>query len=421
MVRLGRSLVAGFLFLVVPVRAQETCGLTQVTNTTGGNTFSLSAAIDAAGNRIAFASNAPLLGPNTNLEIFLWDASSGFTQITNTTSGGSVNPAIDAIGNRIAFESNADPLGSNSDGNFEIFLWDASTGLAQITNTTSGSSVYPAINAAGDRIAFVSSANLVGSNSDGSTEIFLWDASAGLSQITNATSGTSFYPAINAVGNRISFVSSSNLVGSNSDGNSEIFLWDASTGFTQITNTSVLAGNSGISAINAAGNRIAFESNTNLLGSNGDANSEIFLWDASAGFTQITNTTIGTSLLPAIDAAGDRIAFRSDAPLVSNSDRNLEIFLWDASAGLTQITNTTGGNSDSPAINAAGNRIAFHSDTDPLGSNGDRNSEIFLFSCPPPLVAAAVPAVSPLGLGVLAVLLGLAAAWTLRRRLTLGN
>ena len=201
----------------------------------------------------------------------------------------------------------------------------------------------------------------MGSNSDGNSEIFLWDASAGLSQITNTTSGTSFYPAINAVGNRISFVSRSNLVGSNGDGNSEIFLWDSSTGFTQITNTSVLAGNSGISAINAAGNRIAFESNTNLVGSNGDANSEIFLWDASTGLTQITNTTIGTSLLPAIDAAGDRIAFRSDAPLVSNSDRNSEIFLWDASTGFTQVTNTTDGNSDSPAINAAGNRIAFHS------------------------------------------------------------
>jgi len=395
--------------------------LTQVTNTTGGNTFNLIPAIDAAGNRIAFESNADLLGTDAsgNIEIFLWDASTGFTQITSTTSGVSLNPAIDAAGNRIAFESNADPLGSNGDGNSEIFLWDVSTGLAQITNTTSGNSVSPAINAAGNRIAFVSSTDLVGSNSDGNSEIFLWDASTGLSQITNTTSGISVSPAINAAGNRIAFVSSTNLVGSNSDGNSEIFLWDVSTGFTQITNTSIFTGNSGSPAINAAGNRITFESNANLVGINSGGNSEIFLWDASTGFTQITNTTSGISVLPAIDAAGNRIAFRSDAPLGSNSDGNSEIFLWDASTGFTQITNTTSGNSETPAINAAGNRIAFHSDADPLGSNGDRNNELFLASCPLPV--AAIPAVSPLGLGALAVLLGLAAAWTFRRRMTLGR
>jgi Tol biopolymer transport system component len=130
--------------------------------------------------------------------------------------------------------------------------------------------------------------------------------------------------------------------------------------------------------------------------------------------TQITNTTVGNNFSPAINATGSRIAFVSNSDLVGgNADGNSEIFLWDASTGFSQITNTTSGISETPAINAAGNRIAFHSDADLVGTNGDRNNEIFLASCV--VAAAEIPAVSPLGLGALTLLLGLAAAWTFRK------
>jgi Tol biopolymer transport system component len=416
--RLGRPLVAGCLFLaaVISVQAQQTCSLTQITNTTGNNLFNRNTepAINAAGDRIAFASNFNLAGTNadSNFEIFLWDASTGFTQITNTSSGGNDAAAINAAGDRIAFESNADPLGSNSDGNIEIFLWDASTGLTQITNSTTGTNRVPAINAVGNRVTFASTANLLGSDADGSFEIFLWDASTGLTQITQNPRG-SFAPTINAAGNRITFDSNANFTGGNSDFNFEIFLWDASTGISQVTNTS--GGNSGIPVINATGNRIAFDSN---VGSADGVTSQIFLWDSSTGVVQITNTAGRPSVLPTIDAAGNRVAFRSDANLAgSNGEGRTEIFLWDATSGFTQVTDTTSGFSDLPAINAAGNRIAFQSNANPLGSNGDGNTEIFLASCPGGAqVEVSIPAVSPLGLGILAVLLGLAAAWILRRR-----
>jgi Tol biopolymer transport system component len=386
--------------------------LTQITNTTGGNTFSFDPSVATGGNRIAFGSNADLLGTNSdgNSEIFLWDAANGFTQTTITAGGGSFSPSINSLGNRIAFESNADPLGSNADGNLEIFLWDAGIGLIQITNTISGSNRTPSIDAAGDRIAFWSNTDPLGSNADGNFEIFLWDAANGLTQITHSTGQDSYTPSINADGSRIAFVSTADLLGTNGDKNFEIFLWDSSAGLTQITNTSIFSGNNGDPSINAAGDRIAFDSN---VGSSDGVSDAIFLWKASTGITQITNG--GNSVLPAIDAAGDRIVFRSTAPLVNNGDGNTEIFLWDASTGFTQISNTTNGNSDSPAIDSTGTRIAFASTSDLLGNNGDGNQEIFLASCAP-FAVAAIPAVSPLGLGALTALLGLAAAWTLRRR-----
>ena len=133
----------------------------------------------------------------------------------------------------------------------------------------------------------------------------------------------------------------------------------------------------------------------------------------------MTHINPPSSVLPDINAAGDRIVFRSTTnPLGSNGDGNNEIFLWDAATGLTQITNTTSSFvSDSPSINAAGNRIAFSSTADLVGSNGDRTQEIFLATCGSlPIQEEPIPAVSPLGLAALAVLLGLAAAWTLRRK-----
>src|SRR6185503_8492000 len=99
--RFGRPLVAVFSFLVAvaAVRAQETCRV---------------------------------------------------TQITNATSGSSLDPSIDAAGTRIAFSSNTDPLGSNGDGSYEIFLWDAATGFTQITNIDSPFILTPRINGAGN-------------------------------------------------------------------------------------------------------------------------------------------------------------------------------------------------------------------------------------------------------------------------------
>jgi Tol biopolymer transport system component len=405
MERLGGPLVAGILFLaaVVPVRGQATCSLTQITNTAGGNVVNLNPAVNAAGNRIAFDSNADLLGSNGDggFEIFLWDTSTGFTQITNFNGAFSSNPAINAAGTRVAFHSSG----------AEIFLWDTSTGLTQITNT-GGGSLFATINATGTRIAFHSDADLLGSNGDGNTEIFLWDFSAGFTQITNTIGSESFFPAINASGTRIAFQSETNPLGSNSDGNFEIFLWDASTGLTQITNTS--SGVNSLPAINAAGDRIAFESSADLVGSNNDGNNEIFFWDASTGFTQITNTVNVNSFAPAINAAGNRIAFESNANLLGNGSDSVEIFLWDAISGLTQVTNSNA-NSASPSIDAAGTRIAFSSSANFLGSNSDGNNEIFLASCQLPQSEVAIPTVSSLGLGILATLLGLAAAWTLRR------
>jgi Tol biopolymer transport system component len=412
--RLRRALVAGGLFLATTVsaQAQSTCRLTQITNSIG----SVNPSINSTGTRIAFASSDNLTGGNGDggWEIFLWDAATGLTQITEMDDPFVPAVEINGAGDRMVFASSSNPLGTNGDGNVEIFLWDASAGLTQITNTTSGDSSAADINEAGNRIVFNSNAPL-GTSADGNREIFLWDAATGLTQITNSTGGDNFLPSIDANGTRIAFQAENNALGGNLDGNFEIVLWDSSTGLTQITHTT--NGDNFVASINDAGNRIAFASNVATV--EGVPSFDIFLWDAATGFQPITEVFARTSYFPAINGVGNRIAFESQADLVGgNGDGSQEIFLWESSTGFTQITNSPnipGAHTSRPSINPIGDQIAFVSSGNLVGTNGDGSIEVFLASCPL-IVETSIPAVSPLGLAALIVLLGLAAAWTLRRR-----
>ena len=94
-------------------------------------------------------------------------------QITNEVIGDSNTPSINPDGTRIAFTSNADIIGGNPDGNFEIFLFDTLGAFTQITDEAAGDSILPSINEDGTRIAFFSNSNIRGGNPDGNFEIYL--------------------------------------------------------------------------------------------------------------------------------------------------------------------------------------------------------------------------------------------------------
>ncbi len=103
-------------------------------------------------------------------------------------------------------------------------------------------------------------------------------------------------------------------------------------------------------AISQDGSRIAFASKDNPLGTNADANSEIFLHDG-AGLIQLTNTSPGDlanrvvngNFLPSISDDGRYVAFSSNRDLAGqNADGNLEIFIYDSVAlEFTQLTNSS--------------------------------------------------------------------------------
>jgi Tol biopolymer transport system component len=300
-----------------------------------GNRIAFASTLNLAGE------NADL-----NSEIFLLDVTSGtFTQITRTTTGiggGGISPTMNGDGTRIAFSSFEDHTGENSDENQEVFLFDTTTGqFTQVTRTPPGrNSQGPSMSGSGTRIVFGSSGNLTGENPDLNVEVFLFDSTTGaFTQITH-TIGIPGFEAqvISANGTRISFSGTADLTGDNPDGNQEAFVFDTTTGtVAQVTHTTGFTLPGQQLSLDATGRLLTLTSNADLTGENPDRNLEVFLLDTTTGaVTQITRTTGPIERANGgaeISDTGTRIAFRSDHDLTgSNGDHTLEIFL--ATCGL---------------------------------------------------------------------------------------
>jgi hypothetical protein len=93
------------------------------------------------------------------------------------------------------------------------------------------------------------------------------------------------------------------------------------------------AGQVGRPSLNQDGSRIVFSTNSDPLGTNADGNFEIFLFDQAAGLIQLTNTSGGDNSFapsPSIDLEGRWVVFDFSADLTGgNPDGNFEIFVID--------------------------------------------------------------------------------------------
>jgi Tol biopolymer transport system component len=201
-----------------------------------------------------------------------------------------------------------------------------------------------------------------------------------ISQLTDQLDPACFAtrPAGDGQGRRVVFESTCDLVGTNADGNRELFRLGP-VGLEQITQTLGCANAN--PSVSADGTRIAYDSDCDALGTNADGSVEIFLEDSTTGTSQLTAEEFCDSLAPSINAAGDLVAYDSDCnPLGTNLDRSLELFQVDEAGAIVQLTDdatVSGCGSLNASSNALGDLIAFESDCDFTGENFDGVSEIF--------------------------------------------
>jgi Tol biopolymer transport system component len=278
----------------------------------------------------------------------------------------------------------------------------------------------PSASADGRFVAFWSSAeNLVQPDTNEMlSDVFVRDRGNGsterISVSSNGEQGnsTSFYPSISADGRFVAYVSlASNLVVGNTNGFTDVFVYDRETRQTDLVSVGSggeasnghsglnfhVAGNEGSVAISADGRFVAFQSYAgNLVVGNINGYSDVFVRDRLNGTTErVSIRPAGTefaqlegsmySLAPAISADGRYVAFQSHNPNRPTDAQRHDIFVHDRGTGLTEIISVdpAGGwaseNSYSPAISADGRFVAFHSAANNLadgGSNG--NSNIFV-------------------------------------------
>ena len=201
------------------------------------------------------------------------------------------------------------------------------SGETQLTSGAGGSA-RPALAAGGSLVAFDSTDDLAGTNPDGTREIFVVGLDGtGLLQLTSAAAGESRAPRISEDGAWAVFESTADLDGTNPDGSYEVFRVSSSGG-VPVALSADAALSSRLPDLDASGSLVAWHSSANPLGTNPELNTEIFAYDVTqSSLSQLTNTTEGASFSVRLSGDGSSAWFASNAPFFeADVDRPVDVF-----------------------------------------------------------------------------------------------
>lgn len=319
--------------------------------------------------------------------------SSTLRRITTTTEEGiNLNPTISGDGRVVGFESTEDVAAAGGTDHFRAIRANINSDPASFFQVAGSRFVAPALSQDGTRIAFASRDDLLGTNSDGNSEIFLFDG-ARLVQITNTSPGGlanrvvngNFQPSISDDGRFIAFSSNRDLAGQNSDGNLEIFVYDANANsFTQLTNSSGTVGATD-AKISGDGSTVAFIRDN---GATPGTVRDLMKRPRSGGAATALVTSVPSlamTLGRAISDDGTRVVYSAET-----ATNTTQVFMFDGRTGggtIRQITSLGARVTEvplDPTISGDGSRIAFAArrTVSGAGSNSDGSVELYVFDFP---------------------------------------
>ncbi len=319
--------------------------------------------------------------------------STGLRRVTNTTEEGvNLNPSISGDGRIVAFESTEDVAGAGGTDHFRAIRVNVGVDPATLFQMAGSRAVAPAISQDGSRIAFASKDDPLGTNPDGNSEIFLFDG-AKLIQITSTSPGSlsdrvtngNFQPSISDDGRFIAFSSNRDLVSQNADGNLELFVYDttAST-FSQLTNSSGIVGFTD-AKISGDGSTVASIRDN---GTTASAARDLVKQSRAAG-SSITVLAASVQSLAmtygrAISDDGQRVVYSGQT-----ATNTTQVFMFDGRLGGVnrQITSLGARVTEvplHPTISGDGSRIAFAARRSVTGaaSNSDGGVELYVYDLP---------------------------------------
>ena len=390
----------------------ETKEVSVITLAGDSASWAISPTISGDGRYVAFESrDTNLTGSDTNdaRDIFVHDRETKLIERISIVSqdvqpdGDSTDAAISANGRYVAFESEATNLvADDTNGVKDVFVFDRTTQATERVSVaseglqTDASSEAAAISSNGRYIVFESAAsNLFGDDTNEATDIFLYDRQTGeTSRISVALDGTesnesSHDPTISADGRYVAFMSDAdNLVAGDSNGTSDIFVYDRQLGTTERVSVSSdgVQADSGSTepSISADGMHVVFTSSAeNLVLDDTNLRDDVFVFDRSTrtvrrvsvdsnGSQSSPSPSFALEIAASISGDGRYVTFASDATdLVSNDTNNgVDVFLHDCTTGTTSLltvgydgTQGTAGFGDlqTPVISDDGRYVAFSS------------------------------------------------------------
>ncbi|HYD47905.1 MAG TPA: hypothetical protein VEB21_06130 [Terriglobales bacterium] len=336
-------------------------GTTQVGTSQG-------AATNLDGSVVAFASDAnQLVVGDTNQvrDVFVRTIGGSTERVSVSSEGAQANrgsqvaggaPSLDATATTVAFYSDASNLvAGDSNGQTDVFLRDLDADTTTLVSVAAdggaanGPSLFPSLSADGRLVAFQSQAsNLVEGDTNGAADIFVRDLEAGTTVRACNVQGNrfSFTPALSDDGTVVAFASAStDLVDGDTNGFVDIFICDLTTGTIELISSGG-NGDSILPAINADGRFVTFKSlANNLVPDDRNGVVDVFLRDRQSGsIERISVDRFGGnaedfSFPPSISDDGRFVAFGSAATDLIEFDTNnaSDVFVRDRQIGVTLL------------------------------------------------------------------------------------
>lgn len=398
-----------------------------------GNGRSLVPSISADGHLIAFASEVnTLVDGDTNGEpdVFVKNMTTGEIRRVSATAVGvqgnglSSGASINADGTVVAFHSLATNLvEGDTDEDADIYVKNLVTGEVRRASVSgageggAGYSLFPAISADGNMVAFSSFARLAPEDTDSLEDVYVKNMTTGeITFVKASASGESedaaqTEVAISADGKVVAFASDAvTLTPDDTNNREDVFIKNLTTGEFRRVSVSAMGaqGNerSDEPSLSADGRFIAFASEAgNLIDGENHQGSDIFVKNLTTGeVRQATTNAEGkpatgeVSYSPSLSAEGNVVAFVSNAnDLVPNHTMpNEDIYVKEMSTGAIRLasSNNVGAygndNSTGTRLSADGRKVSFESEASNL-VEGDTNDKHDIFVADTGLGGTVVP------------------------------
>jgi Tol biopolymer transport system component len=276
-------------------------------------------------------------------------------------NGRSFDPSVSADGRFVAFRSEAsDLVTGDNNGKRDIFVRDMQSGVTTRVSVatgggeSNGDSDSPSISQDGRFVVFSSLANNLGgndTNGDKGSDVFIHDTQTHTTTLVSANqlrtasgNGVSFEPTISQEGRFVAFTSSaSDLVTSDNNNSSDIFLYDVTSGALTLVSLNTAGrpaqGNSRDAFVAPGGQFIAFSSEAiDLVGGDNNGASDAFLAGAP---NRTEDTQAPTAALSAVQPSNFLGANHLDFSVTYNDDDAVNIN--SIGDGDVEITPPTGG------------------------------------------------------------------------------